>query len=164
MPGAAASAIPPKPPGLAPAPADPPAPAGAALPDDPPAPLVPPAPADPADPATLDGAEAVGAGDATAGAGAPSPRDGAVLLGPTGGIGRAGGVNSGVLGRSGARAALPDETGAPMKSSMLAVVPPIVITPPQIEQRARAPLSGTFAGSMRKTERHSGQATFTSPP
>ena len=37
----------------------------------------------------------------------------------------------------------------------------IVITPPQTEQRARTALDGIFAGSTRKTERHSGQETFT---
>lgn len=35
-----------------------------------------------------------------------------------------------------------------------------VITPPQIEQRARIAVPGNFAGSTRKTERHSGQVTF----
>jgi len=40
----------------------------------------------------------------------------------------------------------------------------IVITPPQTEQRARTAADGTFAGSTRKTERHSGQETFTCPP
>ena len=40
----------------------------------------------------------------------------------------------------------------------------IVITPPQTEHRARTAVGGTFAGSTRKTERHSGQETFTCPP
>jgi len=40
----------------------------------------------------------------------------------------------------------------------------IVMTPPQTEQRARTMADGTFAGSTRKTERHSGQETFTCPP
>jgi hypothetical protein len=39
-----------------------------------------------------------------------------------------------------------------------------VITPPQTEHRARTIVDGTFAGSTRKTERHSGQETFTCPP
>src|SRR5439155_10814492 len=39
-----------------------------------------------------------------------------------------------------------------------------VITPPQTAQRARTIARGIFAGSTRKTERHSGQATFTAPP
>ncbi len=38
------------------------------------------------------------------------------------------------------------------------------ITPPQTEQRARTPPSGTFAGSTRKTDRQSGHVTFNSPP
>jgi hypothetical protein len=38
------------------------------------------------------------------------------------------------------------------------------ITPPQTEQRARTPPSGTFAGSTRKIERQSGHVTFTAPP
>src|SRR5262249_31505351 len=40
----------------------------------------------------------------------------------------------------------------------------IVMTPPHTEQRARTVLDGTFAGSTRKTDRHSGQETFTFPP
>ena len=40
----------------------------------------------------------------------------------------------------------------------------IVMTPPHTEQRARTVVEGTFAGSTRKIERHSGQETFTSPP
>ena len=38
------------------------------------------------------------------------------------------------------------------------------ITPPQTEQRARTPPSGTFAGSTRKIEWQSGHVTFTAPP
>ena len=41
---------------------------------------------------------------------------------------------------------------------------PTVMTPPHTEQRARTPAAGTFDGSTRKTDRHSGQETFTSPP
>ena len=41
---------------------------------------------------------------------------------------------------------------------------PTVITPPHTEHRARTPPLGTLAGSTRKTDRHSGQGTFTSPP
>ena len=51
------------------------------------------------------------------------------------------------------------------KSSRPAPVPAMVITPPQTEHRARATATGTFAGSTRNTERHSGQVTFMpSPP
>jgi len=49
-------------------------------------------------------------------------------------------------------------------SSSIELPAPIVITPPQTEQRARRPSSGIFAGSTRKTDRHSGHETFTSPP
>jgi hypothetical protein len=38
------------------------------------------------------------------------------------------------------------------------------ITPPQTEQRARTPPSGTFAGSTLKIDRQSGHVTFTAPP
>jgi hypothetical protein len=40
-------------------------------------------------------------------------------------------------------------------SSSIELPAPIVITPPQTEQRARRPSSGIFAGSTRKTDRHS---------
>ena len=40
----------------------------------------------------------------------------------------------------------------------------IVITPPQTAHRARTIGPAIFAGSIRNTERHSGQATFTGPP
>ncbi len=38
---------------------------------------------------------------------------------------------------------------------------PMGMTPPHTEHRARVPLRGTRAGSTRKTDRHSGQTTFT---
>ncbi len=41
---------------------------------------------------------------------------------------------------------------------------PTEITPPHTEQRARTPAAGTFAGSTRKTDRHSGQLTFIAFP
>ena len=40
----------------------------------------------------------------------------------------------------------------------------IVMTPPHTEHRARTIVDGSFAGSTRNVERHSGQETFTSPP
>jgi hypothetical protein len=40
----------------------------------------------------------------------------------------------------------------------------IVITPPHTEHRARTPPVGTFDGSTRNTDRHSGHVTFTAPP
>jgi len=39
-----------------------------------------------------------------------------------------------------------------------------LMTPPHTEQRARTDVGGNLAGSTRKTERHSGQETFTYPP
>lgn len=50
----------------------------------------------------------------------------------------------------------PSEDGV---TEMGSVPPEMEITPPQTEQRARTPVAGTFAGSTRKTERHSGQET-----
>jgi hypothetical protein len=38
------------------------------------------------------------------------------------------------------------------------------ITPPQTEHRARTPTVGTFDGSTRNTDRHSGHETFTAAP
>jgi len=62
-----------------------------------------------------------------------------------------------------AGAACTGETGNP-NSSSIEPAPPTVTTPPQTEQRARTPTRGTLSGSTRKTERHSGQDTFTRPP
>lgn len=46
-------------------------------------------------------------------------------------------------------------------NSVWASLPPAtVITPPHTEQRARTFVVGTFVGSTRKTDRHSGQVTF----
>jgi hypothetical protein len=39
-----------------------------------------------------------------------------------------------------------------------------VIKPPHTAHRARTSAAGSFPGSTRKTDRHSGQVTFTSPP
>ena len=57
--------------------------------------------------------------------------------------------------------------GAPgVNSSPAAPVPSreTVMTPPQTAQRARTIAPETFAGSTRKTDRHSGHETFTCPP
>ena len=54
-------------------------------------------------------------------------------------------------------------TGA-AKSALACSVPATCRTPPHTEQRARTPPSGTRNGSMRNTERHSGQVTFMRPP
>ncbi len=40
----------------------------------------------------------------------------------------------------------------------------MAITPPHMEQRARIPDCGTFAGSTLKTEVHSGHDTFIPAP
>lgn len=78
-------------------------------------------------------------------------------LAPTAGVGLfgAGGVarTAGVLARGGTAPA-----ACPFASSAT------TITPPHTEQRARTLPSGTFAGSIRKTDRHSGHTTFTAPP
>ncbi len=58
-----------------------------------------------------------------------------------------------------------DEVAAPANSARASSPPAIVITPPHTEQRARTLADGTFDGSTRKIDRHSGQETFmTSPP
>lgn len=46
-------------------------------------------------------------------------------------------------------------------SSSIGAAAPTMMTPPQTEQRARTPADGTFSGSTRKTELHSGHETFT---
>ena len=71
----------------------------------------------------------------------------------------------GVAGALGATTASrrADARGLP-KSSWMDAPAAIVITPPHTEQRARIDDDGTLLGSTRKTERHSGQETFTIPP
>ena len=59
------------------------------------------------------------------------------------------------------RAPVPAEEA---KSSSIEAPSEIVMTPPQTEQRARIAVEGTLLGSTRKTDRHSGQDTFTCPP
>jgi len=60
--------------------------------------------------------------------------------------------------------ALASTDGAAPNSSSIDSPAPTVMMPPQTEQRARTPAAGTFDGSTRKMDRHSGQETFTSPP
>src|SRR5207247_546664 len=50
--------------------------------------------------------------------------------------------------------------GAVAKSAAMCAAAEMAITPPHTEQRARTADPGTFAGSTRKTEWHSGQLTF----
>jgi hypothetical protein len=78
-----------------------------------------------------------------------------------GGVGDALGA-TGVMGATGADATAGCGVGA--NSSSIELPAPIVMTPPQTEQRARRPNAGIFVGSTRNTDRHSGQETFTSPP
>src|SRR5690606_21294678 len=131
------------------------------------------------------GAAAVAAGvangAATAGVGCVAA--GAVLRGATG-VGRAGeiasggaagvglgagiaaGAAEGVAAKAGVRGAAADGAGAAgtsAKSALGAAVLTTRMIPPHTEQRARTPDSGTFAGSTRKTLRHSGQLTFINP-
>jgi hypothetical protein len=68
-----------------------------------------------------------------------------------------GSADRGIAG-AGARSAAGDPPAATAPGGA------IVITPPHTEQRARTPTVGTFDGSTRKTDRHSGHDTFTSPP
>jgi hypothetical protein len=51
--------------------------------------------------------------------------------------------------------------GVGANSSSIGAPAPTMMTPPHTEQRARTPPDGTFAGSTRKTELHSGHETFT---
>ena len=103
-------------------------------------------------------------------------------LGGSAGVGRAGGACAGIeVAGVGMRGTGPDilpdapdargvvtdaelATGATAvagaKSLRWSAPADTVITPPQIEQRARIAVPGNFAGSTRKTERHSGQVTF----
>jgi len=106
------------------------------------------------------GGVAIAGGGACTGAGGGGAGGSAALgaagAGATGG--GAGGVCTGCAGRAAMIGALPlvdaNSSAAPEGGE-------IVITPPQTEQRARTVVEGTRAGSTRKTERHSGQATFT---
>lgn len=107
--------------------------------------------------------------------------DGTTLSGGAG-VGRAGGACAGIeVAGVGIRGTGPDilpdgpdarggvtdaalatgaAAGAGAKSPRWSAPADTVITPPQIEQRARIAVPGNFAGSTRKTERHSGQVTF----
>lgn len=86
--------------------------------------------------------------------------------GATPGVGGAGvGMRDGggAWGRGVGRAAGAAVARPSLKSFSIAPPLPIVITPPHTLHRARTPAVGIFVGSTRKTDRHSGQETFTSP-
>jgi hypothetical protein len=100
----------------------------------------------------------------------------AANLTASGGVGAAG-LNAGVGGVGEACAPPTPELWTPScaetvsrfwlegpNSSWIDESTPTVMTPPQTEQRARTPSGGTLDGSTRKTDLHSGQETFTSPP
>lgn len=126
--------------------------------------------------AGLGGAIGAGGGGA-AGRGATGGAGAATGAGGAGGIGRGGtGAGAGGAGRIGIAGvgALPNVIGtgrgavAPISAGVNSSTAPVpsfdtVITPPHTAQRARTSAPGTLAGSTRKTERHSGQATFTRP-
>jgi hypothetical protein len=61
----------------------------------------------------------------------------------------------------GARAAGDTDVVVGANSSSIGAPAPTMMTPPQTEHRARTPPDGTFAGSTRNTELHSGHETFT---
>ena len=98
--------------------------------------------------------------------------DGAAGRGGIGGMGGCGGAaargcatgccaaGGGAVGRGGATG-----LGAAAAGCVLADGDslPMVITPPQTEQRARTPVGGILVGSTRNTERHSGHETFIDP-
>lgn len=108
------------------------------------------------------GAPGAGRGVAAKGAGGATGRGGNCppMLGVIAGVGalpKCIGGDTAVAG-AGARPAVDGSN-----SSAKAPSRETVITPPHTEQRARTS-AGTFAGSTRKTEEHSGHATFTDPP
>jgi hypothetical protein len=103
------------------------------------------------------------------GTGCPGPGDAAPPAGGADGIGRFGGTDAELAG-----APLPN--GVPVRggagdwgvdganSSRTDAAGVTVIRPPHTAQRARTSADGNLLGSTRKTDRHSGQVTFTSPP
>jgi hypothetical protein len=86
--------------------------------------------------------------------------------GPVGavGAGAAAGREAASVGEAGPVAGLAAELVVACVADPLAASMAMKITPPQTEHRARTPPAGTRAGSTRKTDRHSPQATFTGPP
>ena len=77
----------------------------------------------------------------------------------------AGDIGAGGIGADdAARRSCPACARGGANSSRTVVDGVIVISPPHTAQRARSAAAGSLLGSTRKTERHSGQETFTSPP
>jgi hypothetical protein len=111
--------------------------------------------------ASPDGRAAVGVG--SAGVTARDPGRGVLRAnGATPGVGAAGvgARGGGGCGREAGRVAVGPAMRPSPKSFSIAPPCPIVITPPHTLHRARTPAVGIFAGSTRKTDRHSGQDTF----
>jgi len=100
------------------------------------------------------GAVAGGGACIGAGGGGGAAARGAAGAGAIGGGAACGGRAGGSIGAVGPPAIVAN-------SSIALEGGEIVITPPQTEHRARTVVPGILAGSTRKTERHSGQATFT---
>jgi hypothetical protein len=110
------------------------------------------------------GGAAAGGGGATGadatGGGATAGADDAISWNGTIGASKAGAATGTARDTRGGGAL----TRVGANSSSTAIPMPTVMTPPHTEQRARTPAVGTFAGSTRKTDWHSGHETFTSPP
>lgn len=109
-----------------------------------------------------EGCDTATAGTAGVGAGAAETTSGA---GGATGVGATGAAATGAGGATGATGAA---GGADVSmragveaNSVRASTPPVMeMTPPHTTHRARTFADGSFAGSTRKTERHSGQVTF----
>ncbi len=100
---------------------------------------------------------------------------GVAIAGRGGGVGV--GASRGAVGEVDAGAGVGTELGARLgggapsdsgvaagvgaNSSSIGAPAPTMMTPPHTEHRARTPPDGTFAGSTRNTELHSGHETFT---
>jgi hypothetical protein len=80
------------------------------------------------------------------------------MRGAVGGAGVGAGLSAEIGAATGAETT---GAGAGANSSSIGAPAPTMITPPQTEQRARTPPDGTFVGSTRNTELHSGHETFT---
>jgi len=122
--------------------------------------------------ATGSGGTAVGAGDGVAVFAAGGGVNGmgcgvagVLIAGTSGGVGMAtrgvGTVGTAAGVATLGAVAIPGGAGA--NSSSIGDPAPTMMTPPHTEQRARTPSDGTFVGSTRKTELHSGHETFTCP-
>ena len=123
------------------------------------------------------GSDAPSAGNGAAGVGTRGAAGGVGTLGAAGGVTRweaigvtgrdaaagvclfCGGTNGPGGVRRGANASPIGSTGVGRRGGCVAAIP-TGLTPPQAEQRARTPPSGTFAGSTLKTVEHCGQLTF----